>query len=161
MLVIKIIFFWKAFIPNLHQSILSLFSSMKISLWIIFTLLSLHVFRTVKCFINNIMQKKLTGNHKIINVFDVCWNWRQGSRVALRNLISLHMDGNPITQMYLRYILFVYLLTSTSLYAYSTLSGYREIYQIRSYTAWLTACFPLWSSHGEIVLGMIKTHMKC
>lgn len=100
--------------------------------------------------------KKLTGNHKIINLFDVCWNWRQGSGVALRNLISLHMDGNPITQMYLRYILFVYLLTSTSLYAYSTLSGYREIYRIRSYTAWLTACFPVWSSHGEIVLGMIK-----
>lgn len=111
-----------------------------------------------KMFYKQYNAKKLSGNHKIINVFDVCWNWRQGSGVALRNLISLHMDGNPITQMYLRYILFVYLLTSTSLYAYSTLSGYREIYRIRYYTAWLTACFPLWS---QIVLGMIKTHMKC
>lgn len=161
MLVIKLIFSEKLPFPICTRVSYFPLRRFKISLWIIFTLLSLHVFRTVKCFINNIMQKKLTDNHKIINVYVVCWNWRQGSGVALRNLISLHMDGNPITQMYLRYILFVYLLTSTSLYAYSTLSGYREIYRIRSYTAWLTACFPVWSSHGEIVLGMIKTHMKC
>lgn len=58
-----------------------------------------------------------------------------GVRGCVMESHFLHMDGNPVTQMYLRYMLFVYLLTTTSFYAYSTLSGYREIYRIRSYTA--------------------------